>query len=254
MLQAAVTVGLRTRDLVLMVLTLAIGLAADVRTDIVGQSLIGACVWLLFFYLMARLERPARLCAIVCLTIATLGELALSLGWGLYSYRLGNIPLFVPPGHVFLLLAGIALSQRISENGARLLFVAAGCYAVVMSATGIDTFAPLLGLVLLATWFALPSHRRLYAGTFLVSLLLELYGTSLGNWTWAPDVPGIALATTNPPALVGAFYSALDALVAVTILGLNSSACRSGSSRRQHPSPPENVRAIPASGSARRSP
>jgi hypothetical protein len=30
--------------------------------------------------------------------IATTGEMLLSLGWGQYTYRLGNVPMFVPPG------------------------------------------------------------------------------------------------------------------------------------------------------------
>jgi len=46
----------------------------------------------------------------------------------------------------------------------------------------------------------------------VLSLALELYGTWLGNWTWARNVPGIALVTTNPPGAAGAFYCALDAL------------------------------------------
>jgi hypothetical protein len=51
-----------------------------------------------------------------------------------------------------------------------------------------------------------------------VSLVLELYGTWLGNWTWAREVPVIALVTTNPPGVASAFYAVLDALVAVAAL------------------------------------
>ena len=59
----------------------------------------------------------------------------------------------------------------------------------------------------------MPSHRRLYASTFVLALALELYGTWLGNWSWAREVPGMPLVTTNPPGAAGAFYCALDALV-----------------------------------------
>jgi len=55
--------------------------------------------------------------------------------------------------------------------------------------------------------------RRLFASTFILCLGLELYGTTLGNWSWERDVPWVGLVTTNPPALAGAFYCALDALV-----------------------------------------
>ena len=54
----------------------------------------------------------------------------------------------------------------------------------------------------------------------LGALALELYGTWLGNWTWAVDVPRLDLVTTNPPGAAGAFYCALDALVAAASLQL----------------------------------
>lgn len=197
----------------LIVAALVIGLAADVRTDIVGQTIIAVLVWVLLLCFLARLPCATRYCLMACLTIATIGELVLSLAWGLYTYRLGNIPLFVPPGHVFLLLLGAAAAERISEKQAGVVVAGAGLYAAVAAAAGIDTFALLLLVVITAAWFTLPAHRRLYASTFLVSLAMELYGTWLGNWSWAREVPGIPFVTTNPPGTVGAFYCALDVLV-----------------------------------------
>lgn len=209
---------LRPLHHLLIVLALAIGLAADVRTDIVGQMALSAAIWLLLFCLLARIRRDQRYVLMACLTIATIGELVLSLAWGLYTYRLGNIPLFVPPGHVLLLMLGLALARRISDKGAYVVTGCAGIYAAIAAATGLDTFAVPLFLVIAVAWFALPVHRRLYAGTFVVSLGLELYGTWLGNWSWAAQVPGMPLVTTNPPGTVGAFYCALDALVVGTML------------------------------------
>jgi len=148
-----------------------------------------------------------------CAAIATAGELFLSLGWGLYSYRLANVPLFVPPGHALMLMLGIALARRMPELAARAVIGGAGAYALGATIAGIDTLALPLFLVLAVAALALPAHRRLFASTFILCLGLELYGTALGNWSWEHDVPWIGLATTNPPALAGAFYSALDALV-----------------------------------------
>jgi len=209
---------LRPLHHLLIVLALAIGLAADVRTDIVGQMVLSAVIWLLLFCLLARIRSEQRYILMACLTIATIGELVLSLAWGLYTYRLGNIPLFVPPGHVLLLMLGLALARRISDKGAYVVTGCAGIYAAIAAVTGLDTFAVPLFLVIAVAWFVLPAHRRLYAGTFVVSLGLELYGTWLGNWSWAAQVPGMPLVTTNPPGTVGAFYCALDALVVGTML------------------------------------
>ena len=42
---------------------------------------------------------PERHFYLSCIAIATAGELFLSLVWGLYTYRLENVPMFVPPGN-----------------------------------------------------------------------------------------------------------------------------------------------------------
>src|SRR5687767_1816760 len=92
--------------------TLIVALAVDVRTDIVGQTLVSGCVWLVLLGILHGIEPRARFSLMACLVIATMGEIFLSLVWGLYTYRLGNIPGFVPPGHVLLLLLALALSDR----------------------------------------------------------------------------------------------------------------------------------------------
>jgi hypothetical protein len=48
---------------------------------------------------------------------------------------------------------------------------------------------------------------------FVLALIMELYGTALGNWVWAANAPWINLSAANPPFSAGAFYCALDLLV-----------------------------------------
>ena len=200
------------------VVTLALGLAADVRTDVIGQALIGIGIWGFMLCFLARAPATERHALMACLTIATAGELALSLGWGLYTYRLGNIPPFVPPGHVLLFMLGLWLAGRITDAAARVVFVCAGLYSAAVALVGLDTFAGPLFLVIVVAWYALPAHRCLFASTFTLSLVLEVYGTWLGVWSWALDVPGLALVTTSPPGTAGAFYCALDALAISAML------------------------------------
>ena len=197
------------------VVALAAGLAADVHTDIVGQTVVGLAVWLALFSVLVDVKRELRSAFMACLVIATAGEMFLSLGWGLYTYRLGNIPLFVPPGHVLMLILGLSLARLMPERAALAVIGCAGLYSLVAVIAGVDTFGALLFLVLAIASLAMPNHRRLYASTFVLALALELYGTWLGNWSWAREVPALALVTTNPPGAAGAFYCALDALVVV---------------------------------------
>jgi len=196
---------------------LALGLWADLYTEIPGQFAIGLAVWGLLLWLLAPLPPAARAVFFACVAIATAGELALSLGWGLYTYRLENVPLFVPPGHALMLLLGIALSRRLPDLAARAILSVAGAYAAAAWLIGWDTLAVPLFLVIAVAALSLPGHRPLLASTFVLCLALELYGTTLGNWSWHHDVPWVGLVTTNPPALAGAFYCALDALVVAAL-------------------------------------
>lgn len=192
---------------------LALGLWADVHTDLPGQCAIGALVWALFLALLAPLPAAERRLYLACVAIATAGELFLTLGWGLYTYRLGNVPLFVPPGHALMLMLGFSVARRMPENTARAILGGAGVYTLLAAAIGLDTLAVPLYLMLMVSVLALPAQRRLLATSFVLTLTLELYGTTMGNWFWAREVPWVGLVTTNPPAIAGAFYCTLHALV-----------------------------------------
>ena len=130
---------------------LALGLWADIHVDLPGQLAIGALVWVLFLALIAPLPAPERRFYLACVAIATAGELFLSLVWGLYTYRLGNVPMFVPPGHALMLMLGVSLTQRMPERAARAILGGAGAYTVLAALYGLDTLAVPLYLCLLYT-------------------------------------------------------------------------------------------------------
>lgn len=208
------------------VAVLAIGLAADTAADVVGQLAIGLGFFAVVIALFERVPRDERIGILACLLFATIAEVCCSLVWGLYTYRLENIPLYVPPGHVMLFLLAIVVSRRVSDRVADAILAGAGLYTLAAAAVGFDTFGIPLFLVIVVLRLRLPDHRRLYAASFVVSLALELYGTWLGDWVWAPRVPGLGYVTSNPPGLVGAFYCTLDALVSLARHGLTSRARR----------------------------
>ena len=195
------------------IVALALGLWADIHVDLPGQLAIGAAVWGLLLGLIAPLPAPERRVYLTCIAISTAGELFLSLVWGLYTYRLGNVPMFVPPGHAMMLMLALALTRHMPHLVARAIFGVAGAYTLIAAATGLDTLAVPLYLILMVSVLSLPAHLRLFASSFVLTLTLELYGTTLGNWSWERDVPWIGLVTTNPPAIAGAFYCTLHALV-----------------------------------------
>ena len=166
---------LRPGHSALIVVSLAVALGVEIHTGIHGQALISLAIWGLLLYLLVQVDPVDRRVLLACLVIATAGEIFLSLVWGLYTYRLHNIPPFVPPGHVLLLMLGIALAQRISKRTANTILVSAAAYALAAAAAGVDTLALPLLAALIAVSVLMPPHRQLYASTFMLSLVLELY-------------------------------------------------------------------------------
>jgi hypothetical protein len=73
---------------------------------------------------------------------------------------------------------------------------------------------------------------------FALSLLMEIYGTWLGNWRWWPMVPGIGLTSINPPLAAGAFYCVLDLLVVASVQRLERWRVARAAKRRVFPALP----------------
>lgn len=196
------------------VITFVGGLALDYGFGIPGQIVASVWAWTVFVWLLGRVDFATRGAMLLCVSIATGGEMLLSLGWGLYVYRLDNVPPFVPPGHVLLFLLGLRIAQRLPRVAVPAIAVAALGYGAFAVVTGHDTTSAVLALLLMLC-LAVGSNRRLYVTVFMLALALELYGTALGSWRWEAAVPGLPLASANPPLCAGTFYCALDLLIAL---------------------------------------
>ena len=195
----------------LIVATIVAGLWID-QAFAAGQLIVNILAWAVLALLWHRSTPQERPALLACLVIATAGEVFLSLVWGLYDYRLGNIPLFVPPGHVLLFWLGMRIAASLPARSEWLVPLASLPVVAALAFMGRDTFGPLL-FAMFVGCTAIRRGRRLYATMFALSLVMELYGTWLGNWTWRAQVPWLGLATTNPPLAAGAFYCVLDLLV-----------------------------------------
>jgi hypothetical protein len=206
---------------VLVVATFVIGLIVDRYSGFGGQLAVGAWCWALMLRLIATSPSQWRVPLYCCLIWATAGEIFLSLVWGLYTYRLGNIPFFIPPGHVFLFWLGLVYAPQLSRFFVGAVPLAAVAYGVYAIAAGIDTFSvPLIGLFLLC-WLQ-PQGRRLYSLMLVMALMLELYATWIGNWVWHANVPHFDLSSSNPPIAAGSFYCMLDVLIGLSMRSIIS--------------------------------
>jgi hypothetical protein len=207
---------MRTRLALLIVLTIAAGLVLDASGAPWAQPVVDVWAWCVMALLIWQAFPRDRLRLLACLVIASAGEVVLSLVWGLYDYRLSNIPLFVPPGHVMLYALGMWLSVRLPTRALDALGPVALVVALGLAFSARDVLSLPLTLLFLASLRFGPAPR-LYSTMFLLALSMELWGTWLGNWAWRGEVPGLAWPTLNPPFAAGAFYCVLDWLVGLLL-------------------------------------
>jgi hypothetical protein len=210
-------------------------LAVDTQVDARGQLLLGAAAWLALGLALRGIDPMLRMQALVVVPVATCGELVGSVLWGVYTYRLENLPSFVPPCHGLVYLAGAAFAAHAARH--RELLVRVALVAVLgWAALGVTVLprpdvAGAVGALLLAFYLVRGRAPHVYAGVFLVVAWLELYGTAIGTWEWAAVVPGTGVPQGNPPSGVAAGYVWFDivALAAAPWLIRAAARIRTGS-------------------------
>ena len=193
-------------------------LGADSLTGLAGQYLLGVMTWGLLLALLWPESARTRAQVAVVVVFATLVEYCFA-GWlGVYVYRLDNVPSFVPPGHGLVYLAALCIGRSaLARAATRPLVVGTvvvgglwALWGVTLSARpdalGAFWFGCLLGFL------AFGRQPLTYVGAFVVVSLLEIVGTALGTWTWAPVDPIVGwVSMGNPPSGAAGGYGWFDA-------------------------------------------
>ena len=172
---------------------------------------------------------------LICLVLATFGEIVLSAMIGLYRYRTSFLPLFVPPGHVLLFMSGLKISEQnwCGTKIATAILAIGGVASAFSFLNNKDLLSVPLFIALMGFCF-FGTDRKLYAVMFALAWLLEILGTSLGAWTWEPTAPYLHLSAGNPPLAAGAFYACLDLLTIKTDIHLVKRLAAKPSDRMDH--------------------
>ncbi len=201
-----------TRILLVVLATFAGGIPLDAAGFWWSQAAVNTWVWTVLAWVAWQSTPEHRRELAACVVLATAGELFLMEVWGLYAYRLGNLPLFIPAGHALAFTAAVRLSRRVPDWFPWTVLAVFGPYIGWAAWAGIDTQG-LLWFLVFAGYMRWGHERRLYGVAFVFALAVETYGTALGGWRYFPVEPWFGLTTTNPPVCIGAIYCTLEVLV-----------------------------------------
>ena len=198
--------------------TIAIGLwisataAGGLLPDAWAEWPVNVWCWGVFAFIFRIADRKERIEMIAVVALATPMELFFSEVWLIYEYQRDFMPLFVPAGHYFLFDLGRRAAIKMRTEMALPLLLPFVPLVAYGAWTGGDTSGVVMLLLVLAftKWGPQP---RLYAAMAWAALAMEIWGTFLGNWTWASEVPWTNLTAWNPPLSVGAVYCFGDLLV-----------------------------------------
>ncbi|HEX7828196.1 MAG TPA: hypothetical protein VF787_01010 [Thermoanaerobaculia bacterium] len=211
---------------------LAAVLLLDTR-GLIPQLLLGIATAAFVWLICRRFDIPTAQ-ILVCIAVATTGEIILSLGWGLYSYRNAVIPMYVPPGHaVFYALAYATARQPLFVRHERIitrLTLLAGSVVAIVNVIFLNDPWGFAWWIIAAALIVASGNQLMLSACVIYTMLLEWAGTANGNWMWAATVPGLGLGSANPPAGVGLLYVLLDIIV-VAIVGWRLSVA--GNANRQ---------------------
>ena len=178
--------------------------------------MLGGATWVALWLACRSVPRLLWAQALVVVAVATCAEFVGSIVWGVYTYRLENLPSFVPPAHGLVYLAGASIAVAASNRLLQGRLVALAFVLVVGWGIAGVTVLPredvggALGAALLAIYLVRGRAPHVYAGVFLVVAWLELYGTAIGTWEWAPVIPGTEVTNGNPPSGVASGYVWFD--------------------------------------------
>jgi len=163
----------------------AVSLVIDGSASPETQKQLGVIAWIFLIGLLVGENREVRMQVVVAVAFATAGEHFASIYMEGYTYRFGNVPPYVPPGHGMVYLTAVALARsRLFLMNARKLaifvIVIGGLWSL-WGISGIPEQGDQVGAFLFCIFVICLFKGRspmVYLGAFFICTWLEIIGTA----------------------------------------------------------------------------
>lgn len=170
-----------------------------------------------FFWMYKRAIPRTRVLMIIAVVLGVLGEYFFSVYLGMYTYRLENVPWYVPLGHAALygrvfIFSKDSLARKYHREIERLFTIVILLFSLVYLVFFNDVFGLIMTALVFILLYKRPKDRLYFYTMYIVVALLEIGGTGFGCWEWPNTAFGVFefLPSNNPPSGISLFYFLLD--------------------------------------------
>jgi hypothetical protein len=182
-----------------------------------SQTMLNVLMVLAFAAMLYRANPRVRELMIIAVILGFIGEHFFSKVLGMYTYRLENVPLYVPFGHGVLYARIFRFSKaslvkkyhkEIESFLALIMIVVSTTYLLFLN----DVFGFVMTVLVFLILWKRPKDRLFFFSMYVLVVVLEIGGTAYGAWKWPSTAFGAFefLPSNNPPSGISLFYFLLD--------------------------------------------
>ena len=182
-----------------------------------SQLLINILMLAGFFKMYFRSTPRVKELMIYAVVLGVGGEYLFSRGLSMYTYRLENVPLYVPIGHAALygrifMFSKNSIVRKHHKAVEQLFAISIALFSIVYLMFFTDVFGFVMTICVFLLLLKRPKDRLFFYSMYILVAILEIGGTAFGCWKW----PNIGfevfefLPSNNPPSGISLFYFLLD--------------------------------------------
>lgn len=182
-----------------------------------SQLPINILMFLGFLKMYFRSTPRVKESMIYAVIIGFLGEHFFSRGLDMYTYRLENVPHYVPLGHAalygrILMFSKASVVKRNNEAIEQIFAFVIATLSLFYLVFLKDVFGFVMTICVFLMLRKRPKDKLFFYAMYILVAILEIGGTAFGCWKWPDTGFGVFpfLPSNNPPSGISLFYFLLD--------------------------------------------
>lgn len=182
-----------------------------------AQTITNSFMLIAFFLLYIRSVKRTRQLMIYAVIIGFAGEYLFSIVLDMYTYRLSNLPFYIPFGHAAVYARTYTFSKasivkKHQKQIVKLLTIIISLFALFYLFAFNDIFGFLMTIFVFMILINRPKDQLFFLTMYIVVAVLEIGGTAYEVWSWPDSAFGVLplLKSHNPPSGISLFYFLLD--------------------------------------------